>query len=47
MRLHVLAIASLPLDTTGFLSTWLSSRLAKLWTRSVIISTDAGESERD
>jgi hypothetical protein len=28
-RLLALVIASSPLDTTGFLSTWLSSRLAK------------------
>jgi hypothetical protein len=41
-RLHVLAIGSSALDTTGFLSMWLSSRLEKRQTRTVIISTDAG-----
>jgi len=40
-RLHALVIASSALDTTGFLSTWLSSQLAKLRTRTVITSTGA------
>jgi hypothetical protein len=39
-----LVIASSALDTTGFLSTWLSSRLAKLRTPIVITSTGAGGS---
>ena len=42
-RLHALVTASSALDTTGFLSTWLSSRLAKARTRTAITSTDAGE----
>jgi len=32
------------LDTTGFLLTWLSSRLGNLRIRTAITSTDAGES---
>ena len=44
IALHVLAIASLALDTTGFLLTLLSSRLATQRPPTVITSTDVGES---
>jgi predicted nucleotidyltransferase len=46
-RLHALVTASSALDTTGFLSTWLSSRLAKARTLQRLLRQMPAKAERD